>query len=66
MPAVAAGFFLPELELYAMGERKVEAIRELARHTPAIVQRFSELAISYNINIIFFKKIKFSNTFNLC
>lgn len=29
-----------------------EAIRELARHTPAIVQKFSELAISYNINII--------------
>lgn len=28
------------------------AIRELARHTTAIVQRFSELAISYNINII--------------
>ncbi len=29
-----------------------EAIRELAKHTPEIVQRFSELAISYNINII--------------
>lgn len=29
-----------------------EAIRELARHTEPIVQRFSELAISYNINII--------------
>ncbi len=29
-----------------------EAIRELAKHTPAIVQKFSELAISYNINII--------------
>lgn len=29
-----------------------EAIRELAAHTPEIVQRFSELAISYNINII--------------
>ena len=29
-----------------------EAIRELAKHTSAIVQRFSELAISYNINII--------------
>lgn len=29
-----------------------EAIRELARHTPAIVEKFSELAISYNINII--------------
>jgi predicted amidohydrolase len=29
-----------------------EAIRELAKHTPNIVQKFSELAISYNINII--------------
>lgn len=29
-----------------------EAIRELAAYTPKIVQRFSELAISYNINII--------------
>ena len=29
-----------------------EAIRELAKHTAAIVQRFSELAVSYNINII--------------
>ena len=29
-----------------------EAIRELAKHTPAIIQKFSELAISYNINII--------------
>jgi predicted amidohydrolase len=29
-----------------------EAIRELARHTATIVQKFSELAISYNINII--------------
>ena len=29
-----------------------EAIRELARHTPEIVQRFSEFSISYNINII--------------
>lgn len=29
-----------------------EALRELALHTPAIVQKFSELAISYNINII--------------
>lgn len=29
-----------------------EAIRELAAHTPEIVQKFSELAISYNINII--------------
>jgi predicted amidohydrolase len=29
-----------------------EAIRELAKHTPSIVAKFSELAISYNINII--------------
>jgi len=29
-----------------------EAIRELAKHTPEIVQRFSKLAITYNINII--------------
>lgn len=29
-----------------------EAIRELAKFTPSIVQKFSELAISYNINVI--------------
>jgi len=29
-----------------------EAIRELSKHTAAIVQKFSELAISYNINVI--------------
>jgi predicted amidohydrolase len=29
-----------------------EAIRKLAAHTSAVIQRFSELAISYNINII--------------
>ncbi|MFC2109387.1 GNAT family N-acetyltransferase [Bacteroidota bacterium] len=29
-----------------------EAIRELSKHTEAIVQKFSELAITYNINII--------------
>lgn len=29
-----------------------EAIRELAKHTSMVVQKFSELAISYNINII--------------
>lgn len=29
-----------------------QAIRELAAYTPVIVQKFSELAISYNINII--------------
>jgi predicted amidohydrolase len=31
---------------------EAEAIRELAKHTPEIVQKFMELAISYNINII--------------
>lgn len=31
---------------------KPEAIRELAKHTSVISQKFSELAISYNINII--------------
>jgi predicted amidohydrolase/GNAT superfamily N-acetyltransferase len=31
---------------------EAEAIRELARHTSEFVKRFSELAISYNINII--------------
>jgi len=29
-----------------------QAIRELAKYTPRIVQKFSEFAISYNINII--------------
>jgi len=29
-----------------------EAIRKLAKYTPEVVQKFSELAISYNINII--------------
>tara|TARA_R110002167_G_scaffold163242_6_gene359973 strand:+ start:2520 stop:4046 length:1527 start_codon:yes stop_codon:yes gene_type:complete len=29
-----------------------EAIRELAKHTQSIVQKFSEFSISYNINII--------------
>jgi predicted amidohydrolase/GNAT superfamily N-acetyltransferase len=29
-----------------------EAIRELSKHTDTIVQKFSELAIAYNINII--------------
>ena len=29
-----------------------QAIRELAKYTPMIVQKFSELAISYNINVI--------------
>jgi len=31
---------------------EAEAIRELAKHTESIVQKFSELAISYNINVI--------------
>lgn len=31
---------------------EADAIRELAKHTPTITQKFSELAISYNINII--------------
>lgn len=31
---------------------EAEAIRELASHTEAIVQKFSEFSISYNINII--------------
>jgi predicted amidohydrolase/GNAT superfamily N-acetyltransferase len=29
-----------------------EAIRELSKHTPVLVARFSKLAISYNINIV--------------
>ncbi|WP_304236419.1 carbon-nitrogen hydrolase family protein [Jiulongibacter sediminis] len=32
--------------------KEADAIRELARHTEEIVQKFSELSISYNINII--------------
>ena len=31
---------------------EAEAIRELAKHTDAIVEKFSKFAISYNINII--------------
>jgi predicted amidohydrolase len=31
---------------------EAQAIRELAKHTDAIVEKFSSLAISYNINII--------------
>lgn len=31
---------------------EAEAIRQLAKHTSQIVQKFSEMAISYNINII--------------
>ncbi len=31
---------------------EAEAIRELAKHTSSIVQKFSELAIAYNINVI--------------
>ena len=41
-PLMAKNNHLPE----------AEAIRELALHTPELVQRFSQLAISYNINII--------------
>tara|TARA_R110002049_G_scaffold97993_5_gene238622 strand:+ start:188 stop:1711 length:1524 start_codon:yes stop_codon:yes gene_type:complete len=41
-PLMAAYNHLPESQ----------AIRELAKFTPEVVQRFSELAISYNINII--------------
>lgn len=32
--------------------KESDAIRELAQHTEAIVQKFSEFSISYNINII--------------
>ncbi|KPM48453.1 carbon-nitrogen hydrolase family protein [Jiulongibacter sediminis] len=32
--------------------KEADAIRELAKHTEEIVQKFSELSISYNINII--------------
>jgi len=38
-----------------------EAIRELAKHTAPIMQRFSELAISYNINIITGSMPEFEN-----
>ena len=31
---------------------EAEAIRELAKHTEAIVEKFSEFSVSYNINII--------------
>lgn len=41
-PLMAGNNHLPE----------ADAIRELAKHTTTIVQKFSELAISYNINII--------------
>lgn len=41
-PLMAENNHLPE----------AQAIRELAKHTETIVKRFSELAISYNINII--------------
>ncbi|APZ47269.1 carbon-nitrogen hydrolase [Polaribacter reichenbachii] len=41
-PLIADNNHLPESK----------AIRELAKYTPQIVQKFSELAISYNINII--------------
>ena len=41
-PLMAENNHLPE----------ADAIRELSKHTPHVVQRFSELAIMYNINII--------------
>ena len=41
-PLMAENNHLPE----------AEAIRELASHTEAIVQKFSEFSVSYNINII--------------
>jgi len=48
-----------------------DAIRELAKHTEKIVEKFSELAISYNINIITgsmpeFKRNKLLNVGHLC
>ncbi|MDX1685501.1 MAG: carbon-nitrogen hydrolase family protein, partial [Saprospiraceae bacterium] len=48
-----------------------EAIRELAKHTDKIVQRFSDFSISYNINIIAgsmpeIRKGKLYNTGYLC
>jgi len=48
-----------------------EAIRELAKYTERIVEKFSELAISYNINIITgsmpeFKRNKLLNVGHLC
>jgi len=44
-----------------------EAIRELAKHTSTVVERFSELAISYNINIITgsFPEVKWNKLFNV-
>ncbi|RZS93309.1 bifunctional GNAT family N-acetyltransferase/carbon-nitrogen hydrolase family protein [Aquimarina brevivitae] len=41
-PLMAENNHLPE----------AQAIRELAKHTDEVIRRFSELAISYNINII--------------
>nr|WP_321267934.1 bifunctional GNAT family N-acetyltransferase/carbon-nitrogen hydrolase family protein [uncultured Sulfurimonas sp.] len=44
-----------------------DAIRELAKHTEIIVKRFSELSISYNINIITgsMPEMKDGNLFNV-
>lgn len=44
-----------------------DAIRELAKHTATIVQKFSELSISYNINIISgsMPEIRDGNLFNV-
>ncbi len=40
---------------------EAEAIRELAKHTDTLMQKFSELAISYNINIITGSMPEFKN-----
>lgn len=44
-----------------------EAIREMAKYSPQLVKRFSELAISYNINIITgsMPEIKEGNLYNV-
>jgi predicted amidohydrolase len=46
---------------------EADAIRELAKHTEAIVQKFSEFSISYNINIITgsMPEIKDGNLYNV-
>ncbi len=45
-------FLMPRLMAENNHLSEAEAIRELAKHTKEIVEKFSELAISYNINII--------------
>ncbi len=44
-----------------------EAIREMAKYSPTLIKRFSELAISYNINIITgsMPEIKDGNLYNV-